>query len=117
MLDFLSARKQEQDFQTLVYQKVNEWVEENSKLFKGDQFASQWGSIRRIALMNKTKESIKNELFDGSKAYLTRGVAKDKWMEKGRIGKLRGFIDDDILTDENIQQALINLSAEMAKKK
>ena len=117
LLDFLSAKKKEQDFQTLVYQKVNEWVEENSRHFKGDQFASQWGSIRRIALMNKTKESIKNELFDGSKAYLTRGVAKDKWMEKGRIGKLRGFIDDDILTDENIQQALINLSAEMAKKK
>lgn len=117
LLDFLSAKKQEQDFQTLVYQKVNEWVEENSKLFKGDQFASQWGSIRRIALMNKTKESIKNELFYGSKAYLTRGVAKDKWKEKGRIGKLKGFIDDDILTDDNIQQALINLASEMAKKK
>lgn len=117
LLNFLSAKKHEQDSQTLVYEKVNKWVKDNTRLFKADQFASQWGSIRRIALMNKTKESIKNELFDDEKAYLTRGVAKDKWKEKGRLDKLRAFIDDKELTDETIQGALINLSAEMAKKK
>ena len=76
-------------------------------------------------MQNKTKEEINAALFTGDKAFLTRGVAKDKWQEKGRLAKLKNFIDSkdpkseekEILTDDNIQQALINLASEMAKKK
>ena len=78
---------------------------------------SQWGNVRRVALQNRTRDDINKALFTGEKAALTRGRAKDKWLEKGRLSKLKEFINDVKLTDDNIQQALINLASEMAKKK
>lgn len=125
LLDFVAIKKKEEELDALVYNIVNNWVKENEKDFGGEKFASQWGNIRRIALQNKTKEEINAALFTGDKAFLTRGVAKDKWQEKGRLAKLKNFIDSkdpkseekEILTDDNIQQALINLASEMAKKK
>jgi hypothetical protein len=118
LLDFVAIKKKEEELERIAYSKVMTWMcPKNVDLFEGEKFPSQWGNIRRIALQNKTKEEIKAALFTGEHAFLTRGVAKDKWQEKGRLSKLQEFINDDDLTDENIQQALINLASEMAKKK
>jgi hypothetical protein len=56
-------------------------------------------------------------LFDTPDAYLTHGVAKDKWDERSRRDKFRKFIKEklDGLSDKDFQSAIINLASEMAK--
>ena len=72
-----------------------------------------------------------NELFDKKTerndkmipdAYLTHGVAADKWNERGRLKALMDFFDGFTYKgkafaalEKNAQMALINLAAEMAK--
>lgn len=92
-----------------IYRLVNEWVEKNKSKFKGKQFASQWGTIRSIAMMYRPKDELKKKIM----GYLDHGVAKDKWNEKNRINCLVTFFKD--LDDSNAQLAIINLAAEMAK--
>lgn len=74
-------------------------------------------------MKNRTKQSLSEELFDKKTqkngkeipdAYLTHGVAADKWNERGRKKAFKEFFDK--LSEENAQMAIINLSAEMAKK-
>lgn len=124
----------EQDEQ-FVYEQVNKWVEENSSKFNKEVFASQWGTIRSIATQFKTANDIKNELFDKKitkqdvdrrgeqkvktipTAYLTHGVAKDKWAGE-RLNLFRTFCKDTLskLDDKYFRFAIINLAAEMAKR-
>lgn len=123
LLQYLAQQKQEEQLECDVYAKVNEWVDKNWKAFRGESFASQWGAIRSIAMKYRKLDDLKNELFDKTalkngkpihNAYLTHGVAADKWRERGRLVLFRGFFDG--LTDENAQMAIVNLAAEMAKK-
>lgn len=123
LLSFLKYRKNEEDVEKYIYEIVNKWVRDYSLKFKGDRFASQWGKIRSIAMQVGTKEGIEVELYrkviekDGKRipnAYLTHGVAAEKWRERGRLDALKDFIKK--LNDENAQCAIINLAAEMAKK-
>ena len=114
-----------------IYEMVNTFVKNHKEKFISDSkaFASQWGTIRNIAMTHKSLGDLKWELFDKTitrkvknneeqekqipAAYLTHGVAKDKWDERGRFKVFKEFFEK--LTDENAQWALINLSAEMAK--
>lgn len=123
LLQYLANQKSKEELESEVYAMVNEWVANNWKFFKGDSFASQWGTIRSIAMKNRTKQSLSYELFDKMaqkngktipNAYLTHGVAADKWKERGRLRLFRDFFER--LTNENAQMALVNLAAEMAKK-
>lgn len=132
LLDYIGARKHEEDVELDVYARVNAWVEANKSKFKGDVFASQWNAIRSIAMKHKSLKELQDVLFlkmmkvqkvkkDGTKeeiekpnAYLTHGVAADKWGERGRLNAFKQFVNE--LTDENAQIAIINLAAEMAKK-
>lgn len=120
---YLAKQKHIEDLENDVFSMVNIWVEKNWALFKGESFASQWGAIRSIAMKNRTKQSLGEELFDKKTqrngkdipdAYLTHGVAADKWNERGRKKIFKEFFDK--LSDENAQMAIINLAAEMAKK-
>lgn len=124
----------EQDEQT-VYRLVNNWVRTNAKKFKKEVFASQWGTIRQIATQFKTAKEIRRELFDKvvsvtkpnrfgemkkdteNKAYLTHGVAKDKWKGE-RLDSFRNFCNDTLadMNDKYFRFAIINLAAEMAKR-
>lgn len=92
-----------------VYKLVNDFVEkaQDTKLF-GENFASQWGSIRQTAMRLTTKKELEKELFD----YLTHGVAKDKW-EGRRLNEFKKFFNG--LDEKIVQMAIINLAAEMAK--
>ena len=95
-----------------IVQKVNDFVSKHKPLYLGDSFASQWGSIRSIAIRCKSKEEAFNELF-GSEGYLEHGVAKDKWDERGRKKHFKDFING--FTGNDFKSALINLASEMAK--
>lgn len=123
LLAYLARRKKLERIELDVYERVNNWVGKHKDLFKGDTFASQWGTIRSIAMKNKSKTVLLNELFDKkterngknvSNAYLTHGVAADKWSERGRLKVFRNFVET--LNEDNAQMAIINLAAEMAKK-
>lgn len=123
LLNFLKSEKDREADEKLVYKRVNEFVKANVSIFKGERFASQWGTIRSLAMQIPSKAELKKELFtkkttrngrEVENAYLTHGVAKDKWDERGRRKVFEDFFDK---TPENmIQFAIINLSAEMAKK-
>ena len=123
LLNYLSKRQRQDEMEANVYNLVNNWVDVNKHLFAGETFASQWGKIRNIALKHKSKADIINELFlktrskDGkevSDAYLTHGVAEEKWSERGRLERFKKFVE--ALSEDNAQTAIINLAAQMAKK-
>lgn len=132
LMQYLAQQKHEEEMESEVYAIVNDWVDKNWKQFQGHAFASQWGTIRSIAMKHKALEELRNELFDNTRmetkkekdesqeqilkqnAYLTHGVAADKWNERGRKKAFKEFFDK--LSEENAQMAIINLAAEMSKK-
>ncbi len=123
VLNYLKLREKEAKTQEEVYQMVNDFTNQNADLFSSHAFASQWGSIRSLAHQYPKIEDLRNELFEkkiqkyGKQidfAYLTHGIAKEKWAERNRMKKFKEFFDK--LTDENVQFAIVNLAAEMAKK-
>ncbi len=137
LLDFLKRKKKETDEDKRIYEAVNKFVDENSKIFADEQFASQWGTIRSIAMKERTYERIVFMLFDKTKivnrtlnnqesvepnAYLTHGVAVDRWTKKGRREALRRFIEDMHASQEVSRfgditaKALVNLASEMSKQ-
>ena len=103
-----------------IYKLVNTFVTEHKERFADDRFASQWGTIRSIAMQYKSKNEIYDQLF---KVYLVSGVAKVKWEKQDKRDNLspvkvfKDFIDQDCekLTDQEFQLFIINLSAELAK--
>lgn len=123
LLCYLQEKQRQERVEEEVYEKVNKWVADNAPLFKGNTFASQWGTIRSIAMKYRSKQALQYELFDKTRkkydkqvpdAYLTHGVAAEKWAERRRKAKFEDFVKG--LTDENAQIAIINLAAEMAKR-
>lgn len=134
LLDFLSAKQSDYRKEGDVAEKVNDFVAKYGELFRGVSFASQWGHIRKIAMTHPTKDGIIRELYDKTEirhhypspndskeedrevnvGYLAHGIAQKKWKQKERAKRLRDFIDS--IADKNdVQQAVVNLSSEMAK--
>ena len=109
LVKFLVKMQEDEKREKDIYRLVNTWVKDNKSKFKGNQFASQWGTIRSIAMMYRSKDELKSKI----EKYLDHGVAKDKWVEKGRILSLLEFFE--VIDDSNAQLAIINLAAEMAK--
>ena len=103
---------------------MNDFVDKYSRYFRDNKFASQWGTIRALAMRLSTYEDIMryvigNDENDG-KAYITHGVAKDKWKKFRRRNKLKDFISGIYNEKEKFGditcRAIINLSSEMAKQ-
>ncbi len=138
LLRYIKRKQKETQEDEFIYHAVNTFVEMyNDSLFKGNISASQWGTIRSIAMKELTYEKIDEALFTRKKevthtkdnivsyeddAYLTHGVSAKKWEEKGRRDKLQKFIND-VHSTYNIKKfgditakALINLASEMGKK-
>lgn len=112
LIDFLTQKKAEESTNANAYNFVQEFIENNKRLFanKKDAFASQWGSIRSLAMVTPdSKQLIKN--ID---EYLDHGVAKDKWEERGRKKSLDAFMEKHV--EDNLQDIMINLASEMAKR-
>lgn len=135
LLNYLNARRAAYIKEMTILARVNDFVAQNKALFQGKIFASQWGQIRNIAMTHPTMKAIAEELFEKKKklwhskspsnntegykeepaAYLTHGIAKDKWERGGRREKLRKFIDNFKDNPDYVQEAVINLASEMAK--
>lgn len=133
LLDYIAASKKNFETEYDIMARVNDFVYENRRQFSGIS-ASQWGSIRKIAMSHPTKQGIINELFDKKEirhhypspndnkeydesvnvGYLVHGVAAKEWQKKSRKDILKSFIDsiDDV---DYVQQAVVNLASEMGK--
>lgn len=135
LVRYLDNAKQKAEATDYIYKKVNEFVDTNFKIFRGQEFASQWGTIRSIAMRCNNGAQLKKELFDKQvnisrnaspdnpatstnkkTAYLAHGVASKKWKLKRRLQVFEAFINEiQNYNDNLVIEATVNLSSEMAK--
>ena len=110
LIDFLTSKKKTAESNQTVYQVVQKEVGYLEQFFTKGKFASQWGSIRSLAMVTSDSQ----KLIKAIDAFLDHGVAKDKWEEQNRKGKLDEFMLQHI--NEDLQSIMVNLASEMAKK-
>ncbi len=110
LIVFLDNKKEAAKSNQSVYLVVQEEVIQLEPFFRKGKFASQWGSIRSLAMITSDGQ----QLITAIDAFLSHGVAKDKWEEQNRKGRLDKFMGDHV--NEDLQSIMINLASEMAKK-
>lgn len=108
---FLEKRRQEQKNEKNTYERVKAFVDANKDLFKGERFASQWGTIRGIAMATEDPAKIQENI----ETYLNHGVTKEQWDDRGRAKTLLYFLGHNT-SGVDLQDFVINLASEMAKK-
>lgn len=127
LLQYLGSQLEEERVELEICKEVNAWVHSYSRFFRGDTFASQWGTVRKLAMLYNNEEDLVYHLYGACTGkysgctsetalqcgYLTHGVAAEKWKEKNRIDKLKEFCEH---FSGNLQKAIINLASEMAKQ-
>lgn len=111
LFDFLKQKSLRMKTEQTIYEKVNDFVEQYGPLFSSDNetFASQWGSIRALAMVAKDDDT----LIDEIEGYLNHGVAKEKWEKRGRKTKLTYFLEEN--KGKNLRELVVNLSSMMGK--
>ena len=118
LIQFLKKKQEESAAENNIIKEVNKFVEQNKELFSQDLFASQWGSIRALAMVYDKEEKLKQIIGAGypedKQGYINHGVAAEKWSERGRREKLKEFMNNKKL-EGHLQEAVINLASEMAK--
>jgi len=103
-------RAQEKEKRVFDVQKVvNQFVTDNKGKFDGERFASQWGSIRSFAMITSDAKRLKQRVEN----FLDHGVAEKQWKENGRRKCLEEVMDTPNIS---LQELLINLASEMAKR-
>ena len=113
LLKYLNAQQKLSSARKGAYQIVNDEITVLAPLFKSGSFASQWGSIRSLAMITPNGEQLKTAI----ETFLSHGVAEAKWGEMNRKKKLDEFMDDLIRNHrDNMQDIMINLASEMAKR-
>lgn len=107
LVKYLEKQKDREEKIQIVYEQVEKNF--NASLFTGkEKFASQWGTIRSIALRNKDNKKLKSEIEE----YISHGVKAEDWKGK-RKNELVKFME----TNQNtLWESIINLASEMAKK-
>ena len=110
LIDFLLDKRNATESSQTVYQIVQDAVALFEPYFRKGTFASQWGSIRNIAMISPDS----HVLISYIDSYLSHGIAKDKWEERGRKKRLDDFMKAN--KDKDLQSIMINLASEMAKK-
>ncbi len=108
LMQYLAQQKHEEEMESEVYARVNDWVDKNRKQFQDHAFASQWGAIRGIAMATKDDSKIIENVI----TYIGHGVKSSDW-DGNRRKRLEEFMKEN---NANIREALVNLAAEMAKK-
>lgn len=92
-------------------QKANDTLADlKSRFNTSESFASQWSSIRNIAMVTSNDKII--EAIDN---FLDHGVAQAKWDEQQRKELLDAFMQTH-KNEPNFAEIMINLASEMAKK-
>ena len=135
LLQFVAKASKREKAEEFIYSQVNEFVSKYAGKFRGERFASQWGTIRTLAVQYPTYSEIVYQLFDKTRkkthgkdnqtreepyAYLTHGVAAEQWKKGRRKELLKEFIDgihkQEGQYGDIVREALVNLASEMAKK-
>lgn len=130
LLKFLRSRRDRRIFTAGIYTEVEKFVGKYRKLY-GDDFASQWGTIRKEALKIAMDNSIKDNKVEvlekylfGEEGYLLKGVASREWNMKGRLEAFRDFVREQKQKacpgkegEKRVLEIVINLAAQMAKKR
>ena len=108
--------------QNEIYRLAGEFVTKNLGKFKNVISASQWGRIRAIAMESKNSNDLDKKLFESANrekgikgGYLVHGIASDKW-DNRKLSIIKTFVNNNDRDFKFLQQLLINLAAEMAKK-
>lgn len=121
LIQFLKKKKKDAEDQNIIIKEVNKFVEHNKELFSQDLFASQWGSIRALAMAYNDEEKLKKVIGcdeqgnpDKKQGYINHGVAAERWNERGRQKVLEDFLKNPQFKG-HLQEAVINLASEMAK--
>ena len=113
LLKYLKAQQKTYSTRKDANQIVEDEIKTLAPLFSKGQFASQWGSIRSLAMITPNGSLLK-EAID---AFLSHGVAEAKWSDMNRKKKLDDFMDELMKNyQDNMQDIMINLASEMAKK-
>lgn len=110
LIAYLQARQEYANQEARVYSSVNDFVSKKGEAFTNEKFASQWGSIRSIAMGCSSKKELSDRLFDEQSGYLKHGVALQKWQDK----EFDDFFEN--IKDSDAQLVIVNLASEMAKK-
>lgn len=110
LIDYLLNKQEATQRSQSAYQIVQDAVALFEPYFRKGTFASQWGSIRNIAMISPDS----HVLISYIDSYLSHGIAKDKWEERGRKKRLDDFMRAN--KDRDLQSIMINLASEMAKK-
>lgn len=113
---YILARKEKDELIGDIYTKVNEWVSSHGNAFHGNTYASQWGTIRSIAMKYDKNEDLSDALFGKGTGedtgedtgYLVHGVAKEKW--ENHINDLSTFVN------QNTPEHVVNLASMMQKE-
>lgn len=112
LIRYLECVRKQREMEHGIYAKVNNFVEHKAGIFAGSEaFASQWGTIRSIALGVEDSKILVDEIDK----YLSHGIAKDKWEENLRKNVLMDFITN-LAEEDDVRYAIINLASEMQKK-
>lgn len=111
-LEYVHNSAKHGQYSAEAYNRAEKFVNDNYGLFRLDEFSSQWGEIRKVAVNSNNLNDFRNALKD----ITDSGIAKDKWEEKKRAIILHTFVKT--LTEENLwKETIVNICAEMAKKK
>jgi len=111
LLAYLRNKKVNTSIHDSIYNNVNRFVTDFGGKFKGESFASQWGTIRSLAYEAKDMKTLRNMLFDEN-GYLYRGVTAMQWEKAYRRDVFEHFFNQ-----QSKIEAIINLATEMAKLK
>lgn len=115
LMRYLMAQHDTEEEEQNILSKVNTWVNRNSRLFKGDTFASQWGTIRSMAARRGESNSLMDLLFNEETGYLKHGVAEEKWADPGKLQALMSFANE-FKNDRILRLAIVSLASVMAKE-
>lgn len=115
LLAYLEKKAGDQVSAKGVYEKVEAFVENILPLFRNTEaenvkWNSQWGTIRSIAMSNAP-----DKIITEIEKYISRGVTKEQWEERGRKDTLLERLGKEYLKG-CLKDFVINLSSEMAKK-
>ena len=115
LLKYLAAKQKASTSKKTTYSIVEDEIGILAPLFSKGQFASQWSSIRSLAMITPDGQKLKEVV----EIFLSHGVAEAKWSEMGRQKALDSFMQkllDDQNYRDNMQDIMINLASEMAKR-
>ena len=124
LMQHLMAQQAASGRENRIMCEVNKFVGRYKARFQhdGELFASQWGSIRSIALAKNGIDTGSNtdngndRLRDKVLAFIGRGVSGKNWEDRGRRAALEQFMGQKPgPAREGLRELLINLSSEMAK--